>query len=76
MSVRPSVTPFSLSYPHGIIMKFSWVITNDQIKVHAKGQSQKSKVKVTEVKTQRNRFWTVTPVWIHLWLWNDAQSLM
>ena len=22
------------------------------------------------------RFWTVTPVWIHPWFWNDAQSLM
>ena len=21
------------------------------------------------------RFWTVTPVWIHWWLWNDAHSL-
>ena len=76
MSVRPSVTPFSLCYPHRIIMKFSWVITNDQSKVHAKGQGQRSKVKVTEIKTQLNRFWTVTPVWIHIWWWNDAHSLM
>ena len=34
----------------------------------------RSKVKVTEVKTQLSRFQTVTPVWIHGWLWNDAQS--
>ena len=26
-------------------------------------------------KTQIERFGTVTPVWIHQWLWNDAQSL-
>ena len=27
------------------------------------------------VLTQIWHFWTVTPVWIHWWLWNDAQSL-
>ena len=21
-------------------------------------------------------FWTITPVWIHIWWWNDAQSFM
>ena len=57
-------------------MKFSGVITNDRCKVHAKGQGQRLKVKVTEVTTQLNRFRTVTPVWIHLWWWNDAYSLM
>ena len=34
--------------------------------VHAKGQGQKSKVKVTEVNTQLGRFRTVTPVRIHI----------
>ena len=29
LSVCPSVTPFSLCYPHRIIMKISGVITND-----------------------------------------------
>ena len=72
-SVRLSVTPFWLCSHHRIIMKFSGVITNDQRKVHAKGQGQRSKVKVTEVTTQLNRFRTVTPVWIHIWWWNDAQ---
>ena len=61
-SVRPSVTPFSLCSHHPIIMKFSGVITNDKNKVHAKGQGQRLKVKVTEVKTQLNRFRTITPV--------------
>ena len=32
------------------------------------------KVKVTEVNTKLSR--TVTPVWIHIWWWNDPQSLM
>ena len=32
-------------------MKFLGVITNDRIDIHAKGQGQRSKVKVTEVKT-------------------------
>ena len=75
-SVCLSVTPFWLCSHHLIIMKFSGVITNDQSKVHAKGQGQRSKVKVTEVTTQLNRFRTVTPVWIHIWWWNDAYSLM
>ena len=75
LSVCLSVTPFWLCYHHRIIMKFSGVITKDQGKVHAKGQGQRSKVKVTEVTTQLNRFRTVTPVWIHIWWWNDAYSL-
>ena len=76
MSVRPSVTPFSPCSHHRIIMKFSGVITNDKSGVHAKGQGQRPKVKVTEVNTQLNRFRTVTLVWIHIWWWNDAYSLM
>ena len=52
LSVCPSVTPFWLCSHHRIIMKFSRVITLDQGKVHAKGQGQRSKVKVTEVTTQ------------------------
>ena len=75
-SVRLSVTPFWLCSYHDIIMKFSGVITNDQSKVHAKSQGQRSKVNVTEVTTQLNRLRTVTPVWIHIWWWNDAYSLM
>ena len=73
LSVCLSVTPFWLCSHHRI-MKFSGVITNDQSKVHAKVQGQRSKV--TEVTTQLNRFRTVTPVWIHIWWWNDAYSLM
>ena len=74
--VCPSVTPFWLCSHHRIIMKFSGVITNDKSDVHAKGQGQRSKVKDTEVNTQLCRFRTVTPVWIHIWWWNDAQSLI
>ena len=70
------VTPFWLCFHHLIIMKFSGVITTDQGKVHAKGQGQRSKVKVTEVTTPLNRFRTVIPVWIHIWWWNDTYSLM
>ena len=76
LSVCPSVTPFWQCSLHRIIMKFSGVITNDQSDVHAKGQGQRSKVKVTEVNTQLNRFRNVTPVWIHILWWNDAYSLM
>ena len=76
LSVCLSVTPFWLCSHHRIIMIFSGVITQDPGKVHAKGQGQRSKVKVTEVTTQLNRFRTVTPVWIHTWWWNDTYSLM
>ena len=76
LSVCQSVTPFWLCSHYRIIMKFSGVITRDQGKVHAKGQGQRSKVKVTEVTTQLNHFRTVTPVWIHIWWWNDTYSLM
>ena len=76
LSVCLSVTPFWPCYHHHIIMKFSGVITKDQGKVHAKGQGQRSKVKVTEVTTQLNRFRTVTPVWIHIWWWNEAYSFI
>ena len=76
LSVCPSVTPFWLYSHHRIIMKFSGVITKGQGKVHAKGQGQRSKVKVTEVTTPLNRFRTVTPVWIHIWWWNDTSSLV
>ena len=51
-------------------------ITIDRHDIHAKGQGQMSKVKVTEVMTPLSCFWTVTPVWMHIWWWNDAQSLM
>ena len=51
LSVRLSVTPFWLCSHHRIIMKFSGVITSDKSDVHAKGQGQRSKVKVTEVTT-------------------------
>ena len=43
-------------------------------------QGHPSNFKVTWLKkssilTQIGSFRTVTPVWIHLWLWNDAQRL-
>ena len=56
-------TMFLSSYHHEI----SEVITIDKSDVHAKGQGQRSKVKLTEVMTPLSRFWTVTPVWIHIW---------
>ena len=73
-SVCPSVTPFSPCSHHRIIMKFSGVVIMVRSDVHAKGQGQRSKVKVTEVNTQLSRFRTLTPVWIHIWQWNHAHS--
>ena len=42
---------------------------------------QKVKVRGQRSRSQRsrpklNRFRTVTPVWIHIWWWNDTYSLM
>ena len=76
LSVRLSVCLWCFFHCHRIIMKFSEVITIDRSDVHAKGQGQRSKVKVTEVMAPLSRFQTVTPVWINIWQWNDVQSLM
>ena len=85
-SVRPSVRPSHL-FHHVPIIVSSWKfqdllpmtkVTSMQ-KVKIRGQSsrsQRSKLKVTEVNTQLNRFRTVTQVWIHISWWNDAYSLM
>ena len=77
LSVCPSVcytffTMFPSSYHHEIFR----IIAKDKSDVHAKGQGQRPKVKVTEVKTQLSCLRTVTPVWIHIWWRNDAQNLM
>ena len=61
---------------HCIVMTFSGVITNDRNDVHAKDPCQRSKVKVTYVKPQFNRFRTVTTVWIHIWQRYDTQILV
>ena len=53
---------FSPCFHHHIIMKFSGIVTNDRSEVNTKGLGQRSKVKVTEVKTQLSRFQTVSPV--------------
>ena len=71
---NPSDLPCSPCSHHRIIMKFPGVITMVKSDVHAKGQGQRSKVKVTEVNTQLSRFRTLTPVWIQIWQWNHAHS--
>ena len=76
LSICPSVTPFWQCSCHHIILKFSGVITIDRHDVHAKGKGLRSKVKVTEVMTPYSCFWTIASVWIHIWRWYDAQSLM
>ena len=32
-------------------------------------------LKKSSILTQIGRFRTVTPVWIHRWIWNDANSI-
>ena len=60
LSVRPSVTPFWQCFSHRTIPKISGVFIIDRRDVHAKGQCQRSKVKVTEVMTPFSRFQTIT----------------
>ena len=72
---RLSDRKMNLEFPSGQPLVSS-PVTSDKSDVHAKGQGQRSKVKVTEVTTQLSRFRTVTPVWIHIWWWDDAYSLI
>ena len=51
-------------------------IDTDRGNVHAKGQGQKSRSQRSkQILPQFGQVRTVTPVWIHIWLTNDAQSL-
>ena len=79
LSVRPSVRPsvchtfltmFPSSYHHEIFRSYY------QWQKWRPCKRSRSKVKVTEVTTQLNRFRTVTPVWIHIWWWNGTYSFM
>ena len=65
-SVPLSVTPFSLFSHRRIIMRFSGVITTEVMSMQ--------KVKVKQVQPRFSRFRIVTPVRIHIWRWNDADS--
>ena len=62
-SLNALLTMFLSSYHPEIFRSYyHW-----QTHVHAKGQGQRSKVKVTKVMTPFSCFWTVTPVWIHIY---------
>ena len=76
-SVRLSVCLSHLfDYVPIIVSSWNFQELLPMTEVHAKDQSQMSRVKVTEVNIQLSRFRTLTPVWLHVWWWNDAQSLM
>ena len=73
LSVRHTfLTMFPSSYHHEIFRScYQWQ------KWHPCKRSRSgSKVKVTEVNSQLSRFRTITPAWIQISWWNDAQSLM
>ena len=75
--VRLSVCPSHL-FLHVPIIVSSWnfqelsPMTKVMSMQKIRGQRSRSQL----VTTQLNRFRTVTPVWIHIWWWNDAYSLM
>ena len=69
MSVRHTfLTMFPSSYHHEIFWSYY------QWQKWRPCKRSRSKIKVTEVTTQINRFRTVTPVWIRIGWWNDAYS--
>ena len=77
-SIRLSITPFSQCSCH-FIMKFSEIIANDVMWSPCKRSRSEVKGHFTVFyKTnlsQFGNFWTITPVWTHRWLPNDAKSL-
>ena len=77
-SVRLSVCAFHTFFTMFMVSawNFTGMITNDRSDVYAKIRGQKSKVKVTEVKSQISHFRIITPVGFYIWWWNDAQSLI
>ena len=79
LSVCLSVCPSHL-FDYVTIIVSSWnfqeLSPRTRVRSMQKVRGQRSKVKVTEVTTQLNRFRTVTQVWIHIWWWNDAYSLI
>ena len=69
LSVCLSVKPFSQWSSHRIIiLPMTKLMSMKKVKV--RGQRWRSQ------RSKSNHFRTVTPVWIHIWWWNDAQSLM
>ena len=75
-SVRPSVC---LSVRHTFLTLFPSLYHHEIFRSYYQWQKwrpckrSRSKVKVT---TQLNRFHTVTPVWIQIWCWKYAYSLI
>ena len=67
-----SITTFSLCSHHHIFSRSSY---QWQKWCPFKIQGQRSKVMVTEVKTQLKHFQNVTLVWFHWALWNDNISV-
>ena len=57
LSARLSVTLFSQCSYHCIIIKFSGVITINRSDINANGQDQRSKIKMTTVKTNVPQFY-------------------
>ena len=73
MSIRPSVAPFWLCSHHCIIMNFQELLPKTEVM-----SLQGVKVRSQRSRSQRSQpnFRNVTPVWIHIWWWNDAYSLI
>ena len=67
----PGCKVFPMKCAYGLVLVyFIW------IKIHLCQISRSHMTKKMTIFTRIEHFWTVTPVWIHQWLRNDAQSLM
>ena len=80
LSVYPSVCPsvchtFLTMFLSSYHQNFQEILLLPDV-MSMQGQGQRSKVKVTEVMTPLSRFRTVIPLWINIWRWHDAQSLI
>ena len=79
LSVRPSFRP---AVRHTFLTMFLSSYHPEIFRIYYHWQTwcpckrSRSKVKVIKVMTPFSRFRTVTPVWINILWWNDAQSLM
>ena len=82
LSVRLSVQLWRLFHYVPIIVSLwnfqellPWTEVMSMQKVEIRGQRSRSQ-RSKQILTWIGRFRTLTPVWIHWWLWNDAQSLV
>ena len=76
LAVSGLLLPFEFTYGNEMMHK-AWCCLEEVPYCFSRSyvKCQGHTAKKSSILTQIRRFQTVTPVWIHQWLWNDAQSL-